>query len=454
MSEQEAAAPLSLGDAVKLIEQTVAPPGLPHTPSVEPPPAEPSEDAPPKSFAEAAHRGERVISINGAAATPAPCACSGCGAPLEPPYAYVALEPDGVSTVDGVFYCQACRASRLGPPCAACGKPVSREDGLLALDTQWHRDCLRCSHPACEGAPPLGAEYYEHKGKLCCRHHYLELAGERCAKCGGIVDGGLRALGRVWHEGCLTCSVSGEPLEPGNCFLDEGGRPVSSEAKMQTEARCHACGKPALTKRLYANGELYHRDCFKCSHCKSLIEEQNFVMHDGEPYLDGCYQKLFGKAAGEPTRVLVQGHRRRYAIHVPLLISLGPSGLATFATQHAELFPAARRLMRQQGILAAQTFIFTPPAVSKPSFFMALEIPTLLDAEEALPQLLRADPAGQAWEQLIAAAHDAPASRNNPWWSTLTQDVVEAAGGAGETLEECKQDDTDANQELHGNPHL
>ena len=101
-------------------------------------------------------------------------------------------------------------------------------------------------------------------------------------------------------------------------------------------------------------------------------------------------------------------------------MSLGAAGLANFSAKHAELFPAARRLLREHGITGCQTFLFAPPAVSKPSLVLTCAIPKLLGGGEALPSILRSDRIGQQWEQLIASVHDAAATKSNPWWSTIT----------------------------------
>ena len=86
--------------------------------------------------------------------------------------------------------------------------------------------------------------------------------------------------------------------------------------------------------------------------------------------------------------------------------------------------PAVRRLLREHGIVQFGSFLFQPPAVSKPSLVLHMQIPSTLEAEEALPQLLQSDRIGQQWEQLIVSVHDAPASRGNPWWSTITPELA------------------------------
>lgn len=359
--------------------------------------------------------------------------CSECGRNLEPPLAFAPLTApilaDGETMADADVqeqsstYCGECRASVLGPACQGCGQPTPRADGIVALDAHWHRHCLRCSR--CQSL--LGERYFAHAGAPFCRAHYLEVAGERCAACDHVVDGGLRALGRLWHEGCLKCTESGVPLGSGDAFLCEG-KPVAAGVRENAAPRCHGCGKAATSHRLYAHGAVYHHDCFKCAHCRVHIGERKFVLHDGEPYLDGCYQKLFGASAGEAMRAQLHGALRRYAIHVPLQVALGAPGLARFRTQHEEVLPAVRRLLREHGIVGMSSFLFEPPAVSKPSLLLQMQIPATLQPDEALPHLLQADRVGQQWEALVAGVHDAAAARNNPWWGTLTQEMG-ASGG-------------------------
>ena len=245
------------------------------------------------AFAHHAQRGERVVCIDGGSAVE-PIPCSGCGRSLEPPLAFAPLSSRASETgspmqtveeeeTEVPRFCSECRASLLGPSCAGCGEPTSRTDGIIALDRHWHRQCLRCSNDGCRAL--LGERYFAHADAPYCRTHYLELAGERCAKCALVVDGGVRALGRVWHEDCLRCEETDMPLGVGEAFLHEG-RPVAPEARERAAPLCHGCGKPALTKRVYAHGAVYHHDCFKCVHCRAIIGDRRFVVFDTEPYLD------------------------------------------------------------------------------------------------------------------------------------------------------------------------
>jgi hypothetical protein len=114
----------------------------------------------------------------------------------------------------------------------------------------------------------------------------------------------------------------------------------------------------------------HHVHCFVCVHCKVQIGSRRFVALDGEPYLEGCYHKLFGGSAQADVQAAVGGVRRRYAIAVPLsLPSLGGEhGLPAFRASHHRLLGAARRELRERGVLDVHAFF----SVALPGMTMLL----------------------------------------------------------------------------------
>ena len=166
---------------------------------------------------------------------------------------------------------------------------------MVAANGWWHRKCFRCSHKGC--GLPLGEHYYMHESKVFCLEHYQLRTSEACAGCGKPVGHGLRALGRVWHEGCLKCDVSGAPITLGGDQAAKGvgagagggggkilkgkadfylhhGRAVCPEEFERGSVLCAVCKKPAPTDRVYALGRFMHSECFTCAHSKqaSLIQ--------------------------------------------------------------------------------------------------------------------------------------------------------------------------------------
>lgn len=178
-----------------------------------------------------------------------------------------------------------------------------------------------------------------------------------------------------------TSQNTGELLgaEPTQQAYIVDGRPVAGKALAAAAPVCGVCKQPAIIDRIAADGFIFHHDCFRCVHCKEIIGERRFVWYDEEPYLDGCYQKLFGSLAEAPIRALMQDEKRHYALMVPLQAGLGPHGLANFARKHAELAPEVKRGLREHGVTELRTFLFHT-VVTKPSFIISFAMPVSIDA--------------------------------------------------------------------------
>ena len=179
----------------------------------------------------AAERGELWVSVQELGVCPQEeLVCAGCCKVILPSAAFESrsrAQEDKENGLDTLF-CEDCRATVLGPACRACGKPTARGDSIVALDSYYHRDHFVCSEDGC-GRLIAGA-YFVHEGVPFCHEHYLERAAERCGACNLPVDGGLRALGQAWHEGCLKCEVRRRPTASaraltasGNVATDERG---------------------------------------------------------------------------------------------------------------------------------------------------------------------------------------------------------------------------------------
>lgn len=82
-----------------------------------------------------------------------------------------------------------------------------------------------------------------------------------------------------------------------------GGRRIGTMFGGSSES-CALCGKTVyLTERLKASEALtFHKNCFKCNHCKSVLMIGNFALaEDGQVYCDNHYRQLFAqKTPGGP----------------------------------------------------------------------------------------------------------------------------------------------------------
>jgi len=116
--------------------------------------------------------------------------------------------------IDGRYYCPSC-SHEIRPPsiCRACGKTISTEDVVVALDAEWHRSCFQCAH--CHKV--LDKDYVTYDGKPYCLPQdspcYRIAQGKVCCVCSGVLDASyLTVFEKFYHRTCFCCSGCGVPF--------------------------------------------------------------------------------------------------------------------------------------------------------------------------------------------------------------------------------------------------
>ncbi|ELU14545.1 hypothetical protein CAPTEDRAFT_114151 [Capitella teleta] len=57
---------------------------------------------------------------------------------------------------------------------------------------------------------------------------------------------------------------------------------------------CKTCGKRVYEmEKIIADKAIYHKSCFKCCHCKSVLSMRNFASLDGEMFCKPHFIELF-----------------------------------------------------------------------------------------------------------------------------------------------------------------
>lgn len=60
------------------------------------------------------------------------------------------------------------------------------------------------------------------------------------------------------------------------------------------DPKCAVCEKTVyVTEKTMVNGKAYHKPCFRCTHCKSVLKPGNFTANDGKIYCKTHYMQLF-----------------------------------------------------------------------------------------------------------------------------------------------------------------
>lgn len=101
--------------------------------------------------------------------------------------------------------------SASGPPCDACGLPMSGAY-TTAMGKKMHASCFccgRCRRPM--GGGP--GRFREKGGVPYCENCYAMHIAQRCARCTQpILETVITAMERTWHKNCLTCTICQLPL--------------------------------------------------------------------------------------------------------------------------------------------------------------------------------------------------------------------------------------------------
>lgn len=93
--------------------------------------------------------------------------------------------------------------------CAGCLKPIKERYLLVALDKQWHEDCLKCACCDCR-LGEVGSSLFTHSGKILCRRDFQRIFGQHghCAVCKKSIppyEMVMRANENAYHMDCFAC---------------------------------------------------------------------------------------------------------------------------------------------------------------------------------------------------------------------------------------------------------
>uniref|UniRef100_A0A5S6QN20 Actin-binding LIM protein 1 n=1 Tax=Trichuris muris TaxID=70415 RepID=A0A5S6QN20_TRIMR len=121
--------------------------------------------------------------------------------------------------------------------CAACDQCISSGQVLLALDTQWHTWCFKCTVCHCV----LHGEYMEKDGLPYCVRDYDLQFGIKCHECNKYISGRVLQAGNFhFHPNCARCSRCEAPFLDGQEMYMHGNEiwhPSCNEIKSNDTMR-------------------------------------------------------------------------------------------------------------------------------------------------------------------------------------------------------------------------
>ncbi|XP_032240842.1 LIM/homeobox protein Lhx9 isoform X2 [Nematostella vectensis] len=110
--------------------------------------------------------------------------------------------------------------------CAGCGSRILERFYLMAVDQEWHADCLKCSD--CELRLDNELTCFSKDGVILCREdYYRRFSVKKCSSCSQAISSKelvMRARDQVYHVNCFACDRCKRMLATGEYFGMRGIR--------------------------------------------------------------------------------------------------------------------------------------------------------------------------------------------------------------------------------------
>ncbi|KAF9934776.1 hypothetical protein FBU30_000070 [Linnemannia zychae] len=171
--------------------------------------------------------------------------------------------------------------------CASCDEPISGTM-ITAMGKRWHSDhfvCIVCN---------LNLEHVQffHKdGEPYCHFDYHEKFSPKCGHCNTPIENEcLTALGKSWHPGHFFCRECGDPFEEDGYMVHDGHPYCEKDYLRLFAPKCTGCRDPIQGDFISALKGKWHRDCFGCTVCHIGFDSSSYYVENGKPYCKAHYK--------------------------------------------------------------------------------------------------------------------------------------------------------------------
>ena len=185
------------------------------------------------------------------------------------------------------------------PKCPSCGKSVYAAEEVKGLGQSWHVLCFCCK--AC-GKSLRGGHYKDHEGQPYCEADYNKLFGPKGIGFGATLgDTGITAAvaaeasSATGYAGALSDKMAAFEGKVEAVPSESLPKRASKAFVPSTAPKCPSCGKSVYAaEEVKGLGKSWHALCFCCKACGKSLRGGQYKDHEGQPYCEADYNKLFG----------------------------------------------------------------------------------------------------------------------------------------------------------------
>nr|AJV21312.1 limpet [Terebratalia transversa] len=193
-------------------------------------------------------------------------------------------------------YCIVCYEKLFANTCNECSEIIKTDSRDLShKDKHWHERCFVCME--CQ-TPLVDKPFIMKEDKIYCAECNDLKFAEKCDICSEIFKSGHKKYeykGRKYYEFCFCCVECKEPVGTKRFMPIENDViciPCYEEHHAQ---RCQKCEGIINAGGVTYRGDAWHRDCFTCTSCTTILAGKRFTSKDDRPYCPDCYGETFAR---------------------------------------------------------------------------------------------------------------------------------------------------------------
>ncbi|EGC39983.1 hypothetical protein DICPUDRAFT_96403 [Dictyostelium purpureum] len=211
---------------------------------------------------------------------------------------------NGVEGHDGVYHngCFKCRS---------CDKVL--KDSYQEIDNEPYCDpCAKQLNQVSQGNKPQQGPFITSGWK----------DTDNCDSCKKSLHGEVAKTGpsTYYHKGCFKCQGAACGAALINGYFPNNNKPYCKPCsdKMNTEGKCGVCSKPIVDGAIVKAGNIiFHKACFKCTKCNTVIGNGTALTRFSKPYCHSCFEKeklQCAKCRNQITGEVVQCDHKDYCV--------------------------------------------------------------------------------------------------------------------------------------------
>ena len=176
-----------------------------------------------------------------------------------------------VYLVDGQPCCQICYRAKVLPRCSKCFQVIDDQQSIVFQEKKYHQQCLTCYQ--CQQILRQ-QQIPVHQGNPFCSQCYRTTILPQCSKCLQPIEDQQSTVfqGNKYHQQCFTCVLCGQIMIETRFYIHNEQACCSTCYQTKILPKCCKCFKPIDTKYTKFQNHNYHFECFRCSICKKIIE--------------------------------------------------------------------------------------------------------------------------------------------------------------------------------------